>query len=287
MKTGYLIVNYNDYESTKKLIDNIKDYKCLDKILIVDNRSKDDSYKKLRAIKNEKVEVIRTEENNGYSYAINIGCKKLKEELGKCNIIVSNSDIAINEEKDIITLLNLIKKKNIGIIAPTVLERGNLNRGWKCIGPWMEILLNIVLVQRLIRKKYIKYDDSYYNGDISYVDIVSGCFFVTTSEVLEKIDYLDENVFLYYEENILCRKLEKIDLKMAISNNSLVIHNHSITIDKNINKINKYNQQKKSQYYFEKNYNNANWFNLLLLRVTAFISKLILYVVYFIKDLFN
>ena len=41
MKTGYLIVNYNDYESTKKLIDNIKDYKSIDKILVVDNKSKE------------------------------------------------------------------------------------------------------------------------------------------------------------------------------------------------------------------------------------------------------
>ena len=50
MKLGMCIVNYNDYETTKTLIDNVKNYKCLDKIVIVDNKSTDDSLSKLRNV---------------------------------------------------------------------------------------------------------------------------------------------------------------------------------------------------------------------------------------------
>ena len=28
MKIGFLIVNYNDFENTNKIVDNVKDYKC-------------------------------------------------------------------------------------------------------------------------------------------------------------------------------------------------------------------------------------------------------------------
>ena len=41
MKTGIVILNYNDYETTKEMINNIKNYKSLDHIIIVDNNSGD------------------------------------------------------------------------------------------------------------------------------------------------------------------------------------------------------------------------------------------------------
>ena len=36
MKTGIIIVNYNDFTSTEKLIHNIKNYRVIDKIVVVD-----------------------------------------------------------------------------------------------------------------------------------------------------------------------------------------------------------------------------------------------------------
>ena len=34
MKSGMVIVNYNDYETTIKLINNVKDYKIIEEYLI-------------------------------------------------------------------------------------------------------------------------------------------------------------------------------------------------------------------------------------------------------------
>lgn len=285
MKTGFLIINYNDVESTKTLIDNIKNYSVIDEIVVVDNKSTDDSFKELKKLKLKNLKVICSKENKGYSSAINLGCKELIKDLETCNIFVSNADIIIDKEEDLKKLLNTISKKDIGVVAPTILERGNLNRGWKNISPLMESMLNLPYIHRLIRKKYVLYKEEYYKGNTSKVDIVSGCFFLMNSETLEEIDYLDENVFLYYEENILASKIHKINKQIIVDNKVTVIHNHSVTIDKNLNKIKKYKMQKKSQYYFEKNYNNANKLELVLLKVTAFMTKLILYVYYYILDL--
>ena len=52
MKNGIVIVNYNDYKTTKRLIDNIRDYKVFDKIVIVDNKSSDNSLKELKKLEN-------------------------------------------------------------------------------------------------------------------------------------------------------------------------------------------------------------------------------------------
>lgn len=287
MKTGFLIVNYNDYASTKKLIDNIKSYNNIDLILVVDNKSSDDSVKKLKRLNIDKLKLICCKENKGYSNAINTGSKYLIDNLGKCNIIVSNADIIINNEDDIGRLIKLLNKKEIGVVAPTIFERGKLNRGWKQVSPLMECMLNIPFIHRWFRKRFVYYNESHYNGDTSIIDIASGCFFLIKSDTMEKINYLDDNVFLYYEENILAKKLKKIGKKVIVDNNTVIIHNHSVTIDKNVKKIKKYRIQKKSQYYFEKEYNDANIMECFLLRFTYYISLVILSIYYFMKDLIS
>ena len=64
-KLVFIIINYNDYKTTKRLLDNIKDYKVIDKIYVVDNHSTDDSYSRLKKIKIKRYEVIESPSNNG------------------------------------------------------------------------------------------------------------------------------------------------------------------------------------------------------------------------------
>lgn len=285
MKTGIIIVNYNDFTSTEKLINNIKDYRVIDKVVVVDNHSSDDSPQKLKKLKLPKLKVIINEENKGYSYAINTGAKYLIDEYKECNIIISNADVIIEKEEDIETLIKLLHRKNVGIVAPTILERGTKNRGWKNPTPKQEIILNIAYIHRFFRKKYLYYDDDYYQGDFSIVDVLSGCFFLIQSKTLQAVNYLDDHVFLYYEENILAKKLQVKKKINLISNKVTIIHNHSVTIDKSLKRIKKYKAQKKSQYYFEVEYNNASLLERMLLKLTAWLSQIILSASYFIQDL--
>ena len=285
MKTGIIIVNYNDFTSTEKLINNIKDYRVIDKIVVVDNHSSDDSPQKLKKLKLPKLKVIINEENKGYSYAINTGAKYLIDEYKECNIIISNADVIIKKEEDIETLIKLLHRKNVGIVAPTILERGTKNRGWKNPTPKQEIVLNLAYIHRFFRKKYLYYDDDYYQGDFSIVDVLSGCFFLIQSKTLQAVNYLDDHVFLYYEENILAKKLQVKKKINLISNKVTIIHNHSVTIDKSLKRIKKYKAQKKSQYYFEVEYNNASSLERMLLKLTAWLSQIILSASYFIQDL--
>lgn len=286
MTNAIIIVNYNDYESTKNLVDNIKDYKSIDKIIIVDNCSSEEQKKLLKKIRNSKVKIIYNECNLGYSYAINIGSKYLIDEYGKCNIIISNSDIIINCEKDIKDLFKILSKKDVSIVAPVVNEHGVLNRGWKLSTAKQEILFNIPKFYSKFEKKYRYYSDDYYNSDLVDVDVVSGCFFLIQSSTLEKIGFLDENVFLYYEENIIAKKIKSINGKIVIANNVEVIHNHSVTIDKNIKQLKKYEILKRSQYYFNKVYNNASNRELKLLKFTVFLNKMLKIIFYKFRNIF-
>ena len=79
MKNCFLIINYNDAKSTNHLINNIKDYKVIDHILIIDNNSNTKDKEKLYSIKDKKIEIIELENNLGYSGAINYGAKYIEK----------------------------------------------------------------------------------------------------------------------------------------------------------------------------------------------------------------
>lgn len=284
MKTGMIIIHYNDYDSLKSLMDNIKDYKVLDKIIIYDNNSNKDIKSKLKKLNNNNIEVIFNSENKGFSYAINEASKALINEFKECNIIISNSDIIIDKEEDIKELIKILNNKKTGLVAPTIVEGTNLNRGWRQPSPFLDSMMNIVGIHRFFRKKYIMYNEDHYEKDTSIVEVASGCFFLIKSNTLREINYLDDNLFLYYEENVLARKLQVKKKNIVIANNILIIHNHSVSIDKNMKKIQKLKQQKKSQYYFQVQYNDANLIEKILLKTTAFINRNILRLFYAIKD---
>lgn len=286
MKTGMVIVHYNDYNSITNLLNIIRDYKTIDKIVIVDNNSKEEVKKELKKLTSSKIELIEEKENKGFAYAINVGCKKLIKELGKCNLIISNADVIIDKEEDISKLTSYLKG-DIGVVSPVILEKNKLNRGWKNPSPFLDAMMNNVYIHNPIRKKFIFYKDEYYDGETTEVEVVSGCFFLINSDTLKEINFLDENTFLYYEENILAKKIENINKKLIVCNDILIIHNHAVSIDKNLKKLKKLKIQKKSQYYFQKEYNHANILERFFLKLTVYVNRVILAIMYFFKDLFK
>jgi GT2 family glycosyltransferase len=51
--------------------------------------------------------------------------------------------------------------------------------------------LNLVLIHNWVRKKWIFYKEEYYQGKVSEVEVLSGCFFLISTDVFKKMDYLD------------------------------------------------------------------------------------------------
>ena len=275
-KIGMVIVNYNDFKTTSKLLENIKEYSCLNKIVVVDNFSTDNSVEELKKFENSRITIIKNRKNNGYASGLNTGCKYLIKELGTCNIIFSNSDIIIKDEKDIIKLSSDLGKE-ISVVGPVIYEHGNYNKGWKQTTKTMEILFNLPWISRYFKKKLLYYDENHYRGKTSKVDVVSGCFFMTTSEILKEVNYFDEETFLYYEELIFAKKVKEKKKQTIIDNEVEIIHDHSVTIDKNVTKIKKYRILKSSQRYYVKKYLKANSFQMALLYLTKQLSLGILY----------
>lgn len=280
--TGLVVVNYNDYKNTISFIDSIKEYKVVKHIVIVDNCSTDDSFSMLQGICDDKISLIKNVSNKGYGSGINLGSKYLMDNYNVDNIIVSNTDIIINSEDDLIKMINYLSD-DVALVGPNVLENGGVNRGWKIPSVWIDSLLNIPYIHRFLRKKLLFYKNSEYCSESTQVEALSGCFFIMSADALKNVDYYDENIFLYYEENVIGVKLKNMGYKSLIINGVNVIHNHSVTIDNSINRVKKYKILKKSQKYFHKNYSHASIFGIMFLCITDKIMLLLLYLVVFFK----
>lgn len=277
MTTAIIILNYNDYETTKSMLENIKNYQVLDLILVVDNKSLDNSYQKLKEYENNKIKVIQTDNNLGYAYGNNYGLKYLQKEKIDY-VIISNPDVSFKEEV-ILKLKNDLSKENISLVAPIVIENNQESKGWK-LPHFKEDLLSNMNYFHKYSKKMLSYKDEYYdNKDLVKVEVVHGCFFMIKLSDFKDIDYFDEGTFLYYEENILGSKLKNKGYESYIDLNVKVNHNLSISVDKNINNLKKYKILKTSQIYYEKKYNHLNVLGIGLLKLFYYISYFIAFII--------
>lgn len=283
----FVIINYNTKALVEKLVANVKDYQSISKILIVDNASTDDSYQELKKLENDRIEVIQAKENKGFSAGMNIGAKRAIELFSKCDIIFSNTDIIISSEETIEILQTALKLRRVAVASPVVFQENTISRGWKIPSAKEEVLINLPGIGKKFQKKYMFYDEDHYKGKYSYVEAVSGCFFMIKSEALKRVNYFDENVFLYYEENILGEKLRNSSYTLVICNEALIIHDHSVSIDHNVGTINKFKILKTSQRYFQKKYHYATEKEIRKLKFTSNLTLMTIYIRVFLKGGFK
>ena len=269
MKNVMIVLNYNDYETTSNYLNQVKNYKILDSIIVVDNNSSDNSYKRLKKYESKKIVILESDKNGGYGYGNNIGIKYAIKKYRRCNILISNPDIEV-EEKVIIKMSSFLNDNNdVALVAPVVNELGNLNRGWELTNGFEELLLSIPFIGTKFRNKIIGYPNNYYNKVQTKVDVVSGCFFMIKSDIFKKINYFDENIFLYYEENVISKKLKSLNYDIIILNECSIVHNHSVSINKSHGNLKKYKILKKSQMYYLDNYTTASKLSKSIIKILS------------------
>ena len=279
MKTGIVILNYNDYKNTIDMIEQIKDYSCLNKIVIVDNCSTDESVSKITPFLNKKVILIEAKKNKGYAAGNNLGLKYLANETNCELAIISNPDIIVEESIILDMIKDMKKNDDISFLGPKILENGHITKGWKLPSYFCELLSTINLLHRFSFSLQ-KYPDDYYNDGLTEVEVLHGCFFMARLKDMKKLKYFDEGTFLYYEENILAKKAMNKGMKSYVDTHLSVQHLQSQSVSRNLKKVAKYKTIKKSMLYYEEHYNNLNFFQMFLLKSFYHISVFFAYLTF-------
>lgn len=281
MKVAVIIVNYNDVDDTKKYVKIISKYETINRIVIVDNKSTtENAFEELKSLENEKVKIVQSEKNAGYNYGNNFGIKYLENQNEEYDyFIISNPDIEVSENAIKHCLREIEKDKNIAVISPRMFNKDNKpirRSSWKKRTFALDIIHSTRILEILFYKilRNGEYSNKDYEKKVLQVQNISGAFFIIKSEILKDIGYFDENVFLFYEEDILAEKLSFKNYKIISLNSEKFIHYESQTIGKTLNYYRKTKELFKSKMYFQKEYNKIN-----------FIQSLIFYFLYICRNI--
>lgn len=258
-----LVLNYNDSETTFRFIEKVKTYKIINKIVVVDNLSTDNSYEKLSKLTNDKIVLIQSEKNGGYGAGNNFGIRYLVNNSDANFILLSNPDVIIEESAIEKTYEFLKNHCEYGLAAPFMCNpRGEkqYNSAFRIPKRMQYIFSFGLLFSKIFHVSFYKNLDKVKEKYID-VDGLSGSCFMMNKNIMYQYGMFDENVFLYCEEIILSFKMKKANYKIALLPNESFIHNHSVSISKSFKtRVKRHQLLVKSKLYVIKKYYHSNWF---------------------------
>ena len=98
VRLSCVILNYNDAETTEKLVSRSRNYNVLHQIIVVDNASTDDSLerlKKLEADQPGRLHVLSADHNGGYGSGNNLGVRYAAGQGGATHVLIAKSGCCI------------------------------------------------------------------------------------------------------------------------------------------------------------------------------------------------
>lgn len=262
-----VILNYNDCKSVLDLFSQIKSFKCFDFIVIVDNKSSDDSYKILKTLQSKTTIVIQSDRNGGYGYGNNLGIL-YAEKLGASHVLVCNPDVKFSEDA-VINTLKLLKNNEKCVAAAPRVNKGA--PAYKLASPLMDLCYSNLLLNKIFHPR--TYPQSFFECcDCVVVDAIPGSFTLFDVKKFKECGLYDENIFLYQEEVLIAQKFKRAGYIQILNLKDSFLHNHSVSVNKSIKSA---IQLKKiimnSQYYYLKEYCNASKFVLFLQKSVRFV----------------
>lgn len=273
LRLGIVILNYNDYKTTLNLINQIKYYDEIDHIVVVDNKSTNNSLEMLKEANDNTWYLIASPENKGYASGNNIGIRYLINNFNIDIIGIVNPDVMFTNNFVYQIKQTFIEKKDYAIITGLQLKPdGSINKS----AYWKDATISRLLISNsyILSKIENMFNDAISKqmkneGKIITVASIEGsCFFIRTKD-MQRIGLFDENTFLFCEEGILAKKLKKINRKIGVNKEITFIHNHSTTMKKVFSKIKITKIMLKSKRYFLINYISNVWWAKLLYDITS------------------
>lgn len=239
-KISVILVNYNGLSYNDACIESLLASTGCGRlqIVVVDNASTDGSYAKLqeRWGRHPQVTLVQAERNLGFAGGNNIGIRKALETAPDFLMLLNNDTVI---EPDAIGHLIALQKETGGIVAPKILYADRRDIVWSAGGEFSPVIAK----SRHIG--YNKPDGPAYDEDCS-CSFANGCCFLMSHSVFDKIGYMDERFFLYYEDN-------EYSLR-AVSGNISIWYCHKAVVYHKVNGATKGNEKAANAYYIARNW---------------------------------
>lgn len=244
MTTGILILNYNTAQDTVNCIESVERHNTAPvKYIVVDNGSPDrqsvlalerflESTFAGRYLKTDGpvgvlpyMTFLPSPSNDGYAEGNNKGLRLAFDDPEITHILVINNDILLTE--DILPALLDASERlpRCGIVSPLLYRKDGetleLNCARRCpsnISVMLPFLLHNrdmghILTRNGDKNQILTDSPDLLRSEAIEIDLPSGSCMFVNKDLFRKMDGFDPGTFLYYEENILFKKTEALQLK--------------------------------------------------------------------------
>jgi GT2 family glycosyltransferase len=243
-----IILNWNGYEDTRECISSVLKITYPNyKILLVDNGSDKKEYERITSL-DFAAEIIRSEQNLGFSGGNNLGIKYALN-AGADYLLLLNNDTIVESNFLEPLLKTFEEERKVGIVAPQINYFNEPKKIWSAGGKisWL-------------RGSGFAYSDEYEDGiekDDMPAGFVSGCCMLAKKEIFETVGLFDDNFFLYVEDVDLCYRTTYAGYKIIVSNNSKIFHKISSSTIGDLSKLPLYYVTRNRLYFSKKNFQDT------------------------------
>ncbi|MDD2766867.1 MAG: glycosyltransferase family 2 protein [Candidatus Moranbacteria bacterium] len=188
-KVAIIVLNYNGADCLPSCLRSLHQLSYSNKeIIVVDNHSTDHSFRQVKQQFPQCI-FIENKENLGFSKGMNVGIKEALS-CGAEYCLLFNYDAEIDSEALSLLVSAGEKHSHAGLLSPVVYEEEK-KKIWFAQGR--------VLFSRM-RAIHTKPSLTEQNKDTYTSNFLTGCALLIKKELIEKIGFLDECFFLYYED---------------------------------------------------------------------------------------
>jgi hypothetical protein len=236
IELSIIIVSWNVKTLLEKCLQSIKKNNSVisSEIIVVDNASSDGSAEYITA-RFPDVMWIQNHENVGFPKANNIGIEKSS---GKY-IVLLNPDTLLIEDSFRKMIDVLEQNDHYGAVGCKLIDENgkidfNCSRNFPTIS---NILFEPYLAKfsnNWIKDITMKHWDHLSNR---IVDVVSGACFMVSRSLLDKIGYLDENIFVYVDDDDLCYRIKASGKDVYYLADTAIIHYGMQSVKQNYVKL--------------------------------------------------
>ena len=227
-KVAVVILNYVNYKETFKCTESVLLQKDVDfEIIIVDNGSFNDAYKKLgdKYKNNPLIHILKANKNYGFAKGNNIGIYYARKKLLADFVLLLNSDIELIQQNYISLLISKMRT-NIAVIGSSIIQKNGIFEGNYC--DYTEFPDTLFFYLELFCGYYgfncLSKKFSRLLLRTKKREILHGSCFMLTHYFFRHYKLLYSKTFLYGEEILLYIYCKNKGLKQLMVKEAVVLH---------------------------------------------------------------
>jgi len=250
-----IIVDYKSSNYTISLISNLlKNLSGINyEIIVVDNDPSGNADQVIsnKFAGNKLIKVIKSEKNAGFGAGNNLGAKSAQGDY----LLLLNPDTEVCENAIEKMIDFLLKHSEIGALTPLIIQADGKSYQRHFFGKFQNFSSLLLRNQSGVIKKD--------PPEFFYSEMITAAALMVRKDFFDKIGGFDEKIFMYLEDEDLCRQLSKIGLKNAVLTTAKIIHfegKSSTSFEK------KKFYYKSQDYYWQKHYGTFKTFVMKIIR---------------------